>query len=701
MRTGREQTKRRPRSDPPHRAVRSSVLCLLGTLVLALASSPGIAPAARFKRACDAAPPPGHASCMAMRLLISSSSSSASPTSAQPSAASAVTASKPFPGFLTPARLHEAYALPTETGAGAAQTIAVVDAFNDPTAEADLAVYDKQFGLAPCTSENGCFKQVNQEGNTGPLPKNEGGWATEISIDVQMARAICQNCHILLVETKSEEFSDLGAGVNAAAKAGASEISNSYGGTEQPSYSSLAKADYNHPGIVVAASSGDCGYYNKLCPEDTVGANFPADSPDVLAVGGTSLSESGGVWSSTVWSEGGSGCSTVFSATLWQSEVGGFPTAGCGGGRTIADIAAIGDPNTGVDVYDSTPEEPGAPTGWGVWGGTSVAAPIVASEFGLAGGALGVSYPSSTVYSHAGDAEALLDVTTGTNGSCGASSICKATSGFDGPTGVGSPIGLDAFAVPGTPQSVSPPSVSGVLEQGQTLSEQHGEWTASPSSFTYQWERCSAAGSSCQSITGATATSYLLAAADVRSTVRVRETARNAVGPGSAESAVTEAIVSNVPTIAGLFPSSGITGSTFTVTGTGFDTKTQVVLGKLAAAFTVLSPTKLEVTVPNGAAHGKLTVTTGHGSATSKAKFTVTLSIKSFKVGKAVVTIKGAGFNSSSSVAFGGVQASSVTVSSKSKITATVPAGALAGPVTVTNASAPVGTVRSAATFTP
>jgi hypothetical protein len=692
----KDLSKRRVGSNPAHTPVRLGMLCLLAVLTLAL--SPGVAAAARFKRACDAAPPPGHASCMAMRLLVGPSSAQTRP---QSNAASAVTASKPFPGFLTPARLHEAYVLPTETGAGASQTIAVVDAFNDPTAEADLAVYDKQFGLAPCTSENGCFEKVNQEGNTSPLPKNEGGWATEISIDVQMARAICQNCHILLVEAKSEEFSDLGAGVNAAAKAGATEISNSYGGTEQSSYTSLAKADYNHPGIVVAASSGDCGYYNKLCPEDSVGANFPADSPNVLAVGGTSLSESGGVWSSTVWSEGGSGCSTVFSAALWQSEIGGFTAAGCGSGRAIADVAAIGDPNTGVDIYDSTPEEPGAPTGWGVWGGTSVAAPIVASEFGLAGGALGVSYPSSTVYSHAGDGEALLDVTAGTNGNCGGSTICKATSGFDGPTGVGSPIGLEAFAVPGTPQSSSPPSVTGVAEQGQTLTEHHGEWTASPSSFTYQWERCSAAGSSCQSIATATGASYLLTAADVGSTVRVRETAHNAVGPGSAESTVTETIVSNVPSIVGFFPSTGITGSTFTVTGTGFDTTSEVVLGKLTATFTVLSPTKLEVTVPNGAANGKLTVTTAHGSTTGKAKFTVTLSIKSFKAAGSTVTIKGTGFNSSSTVAFGGVQATSVTVSSKSKIKATVPAGALAGPITVTNGSAPVGTVRSAATFTP
>jgi subtilase family serine protease len=707
MRIDREPTMRRAArrgSAAVPLSGRLPVLCL-GALILALLFS-SVASAARAKRACSASPPPGRAACMAMRLLIGPSSSSAAQPNAGLRAAgssAAITNSKPFPGYLTPVRLHEAYALPNETAAGASQTIAVVDAFNDPTAEADLAVYDKQFGLAECTSENGCFKKVDQEGNTSPLPKNEGGWATEISIDVQMAHAICQNCHILLVETKSEEFSDLGTGVNTAAKAGATEISNSYGGTETGSYTSLNSTYFNHPGIVVAASSGDCGYYNKLCPEDTVGANFPADSPDVLAVGGTSLTESSGVWTSTVWQEGGSGCSTVFSAAPWQSEVGGFSAAGCGSGRAIADVAAIGDPNTGVDLYDSTPEEPGAPTGWGVWGGTSVAAPIVTSEFALAGGAFGVSYPASTIYSHAGEPEALLDVTAGTNGTCGTSTICKATSGFDGPTGLGSPIGLQAFAIAGTPQSVSPPTVTGVAEQGQTLTEHHGEWTGSPTSFSYQWERCDNTGNGCQTISGASATTYTLAAADIGSTVRVRETAHNSLGSGSADSAVIQTIVSNVPSIAGFNPTSGITGSTFTVTGTGFDTTNEVQLGKLTASFTVIAPTKLEVTIPDGAANGKLAVITAHGSTTSKAKFTVTLAIKSFKAsGKGTeVTIKGTGFNSSSTVAFGGVQAASVTVSSKSKIKATVPAGAMAGPITVTNTVAPVGTVSSAASFTP
>ena len=181
---------------------------------------------------------------------------------------------------MTPQLLHAAYALPDETPASSLQTVAVVDAFDDPTAEADLDVYDKQFGLPPCTSANGCFHKVNESGNASPLPHKQGEWAGEISIDVQMARAVCQSCKILLVEASSEEFSDLGAAVNAAAKAGATEISNSYGGAEEHSYTSLAATYFDHPGIVLAASSGDCGYLNKACPGEATGANFPADSPE-------------------------------------------------------------------------------------------------------------------------------------------------------------------------------------------------------------------------------------------------------------------------------------------------------------------------------------------------------------------------------------------------------------------------------------
>jgi hypothetical protein len=706
------------RTDPTSRAARRKrghTKPLRRTLLWALAAGMLLAllsPAAgayRSRHAC-AAPTRGRASCMAMRLLIGNAFAQTQTQTralrtarARRGARAAITNNKPFAGFLTPARLHAAYELPDETAAGSTQTIAVVDAFDDPTAEADLAVYDKQFGLPACTTENGCFKKVNQKGEAAPLPKVEGGWATEVSIDVQMARAICQSCHILLVEAKTEEFSDLGTGVNAAVKLGATEISNSYGGTEQSSYTALNNADYNHPGVLVAASSGDCGYLNKACPEDTVGANFPADSPDVLSVGGTSLSEVAGTWTSTTWEEGGSGCSSLFSAALWQSAVANFSATGCGSGRAIADISAIGDPNTGVDVYDSTPEEPGAPTGWGVWGGTSVAAPIVAAEFALAGGASGVSYPAATLYSHAGEAASLYDVVSGTNGKCATATICKSVSGYDGPTGLGSPVGLGAFSVAGTPESTSPPTISGVAEQAQTLTEQHGEWTGEPTGYTYQWERCGFSGTGCQPIQGATAQTYTIGS-EVGSTIRVRETAHNSLADASANSAVVGPVASDVPKVTAIGPSSGITGSTVIVEGTALDSATHAAIDGLTASFTALSATKLEVTVPNGLKKGKVAVTTAHGTATSKAKFTTTLTITAFApssaAGGAAVTIKGVGFNSSSTVAFNGTPASIVSFAAK-KIKVMVPAGASAGPITVTNSSGVLGSVSSAGSFTP
>ncbi|HEY1834136.1 MAG TPA: IPT/TIG domain-containing protein [Solirubrobacteraceae bacterium] len=678
------------------------------------ASTSAAAPYAKGFRVARVCPPPapGRATCMALRLVPSSlTASDLKANKARYRRAAAhrekvpALRKKPFPGFLTPERLHAAYSLPNETPTSSTQTIAVVDAFNDPTIEEDLAVYDKEFGLSTCTTANGCFKKINQNGKASPLPEDEGGWGTEISIDVEMARAICQNCRIVLVETSSEEFSDLGAGVNAAVNAGATVISNSYGGPEEPGYLSLASADYNHPGLLVAASTGDCGYFNKACRGRGQAANFPADSPNVLAVGGTSLTENGkGEWTSAAWDEGGSGCSTLFSAALWQAEAANFSATGCKGGRGEADVSAIGDPNTGVDIYDSTPEELGAPTGWGVWGGTSVAAPIVTAEFALAGGARGVNYPASTLYSHLGQANDLYDVTAGNNGSCGTTTICKAAVGFDGPTGVGSPIGLGALVLGETPANTSAPVISGEAAPGGTLKATTGEWTGSPTAFGYQWERCTASEASCATIATASSSSYAVTSADVGSRLRVKVTASNGVGSGTpATSAQTAVVASSTPTI-GSFTPSGITGSTIVIEGSGLAGATQVLLGKQSMSFTVVSAAKIEAIIPNGAAAGKLQVNTPQGSAKSKGKLNVTFSIKSFKPGSGgsgtAVTIKGVGFNGSSVVKFDGVQATVLSRSS-SKLKVTVPEGAGTGPITITNTTSPAGTITSSGNFKP
>jgi hypothetical protein len=693
-------------------AAAASALIAIAAIAPAAAGATRTLGGARYRveRVCRAARP-GRAACVAMKLVPASLTGADLRASAlrQSREASggghpAVSVKSPYPGYLTPELLHAAYALPNATSSSALQAVAVIDAFDDPTAEADLGVYDKQFGLPACTAANGCFRKVNQAGAASPLPRKQGEWAGEISIDVQMAHAICPGCRILLVEANSEEFSDLGTAVNAAVALGATEVSNSYAATEEPSVTSLETSYYDHPGVLIAASSGDCGYLNEACAADPKGANFPADSPHVLAVGGTSLTEAKAAWTSTVWREGGSGCSKVFAAASWQSSLPEYPATGCGGGRSIADVAAIGDPETGVDVYDSTPEGNGNLTGWGVWGGTSVSSPIVAAEFGLAGGAAGVQYPAAMLYAHLGDGGALYDVLDGSNGSCAGASACNAATGFDGPTGVGSPLGLGAFDVPGAPVDVTTPAISGFAEVGQTLSVAAGEWSGSPTSASRQWARCNASGAGCAPIGGATGSSYTIGSADLGSTIRVQETVANASGIAApAASAPSAAVASNVPAIVGFTPTSGVTGSSFSIEGTALAGVTEVKLGKLAASFTVVSPTLIEAIVPNGAKPGKVAVSGASGSASTKAKFTPTLAVTSFSPkhgapGKAV-TITGVGFTPTASVEFDGVTAPGVEYISASKLKASVPAGASTGAVSVTNTAAPAGTVSSAAAF--
>jgi hypothetical protein len=696
------------------RALAVSLLAALLALVIvplgASAQTQSGSGAFRVHRLCHA-PRPGSAACLGMKLVPSSLSAAdlhanalRQSAEAAKGARPAVAIKTPYAGYLTPQRLHEAYALPEQTDASQVQTVAVVDAFDDPTAEADLAVYDQQFGLAPCTTANGCFRKVNQAGNAAPLPHKQGEWAGEISIDVQMVRAVCQSCRILLVEASSEEFGDLGSAVDTAAELGATEISNSYGGPEEHSYLTLAANHYDHPGVLLAASSGDCGYFNQACLEEPAAAEFPADSPDVLAVGGTSLSEHKGAWRSTVWDEGGSGCSDVFAAALWQSEVADFAATGCGSGRSVADVAAIGDPETGVDIYNSTPEGNGDPTGWAVWGGTSVASPILAAEWALAGGARGAAYPAATLYPHVEDGTVLYDVTSGENGSCAGSTECQAAVGFDGPTGVGSPLGLGAFSIPGTPAETAPPATSGFAEQGQTLTAVPGGWSESPTSIGEQWARCNSAGYGCAPIPGATGDSYAVTGADSGFTLRLQEIAANAAGQSApAASAPTATVASNVPGISGFTPTAGITGSTFVIEGSALAAVTEVKLGKLAAAFTVLSSTQIEAIVPSGAKPGKVAISGPGGSFLTKAKFTPTLSItavspKHGAPGK-VVTLKGVGFTHGSSVSFAGVAAAEVSFLSSTRLKAVVPAGAVSGPIVLTNTSAPAGTITGAASF--
>ena len=321
-----------------------------------------------------------------------------------------------------PADLQAAYALPSAS-AGAGQTVAVVDAYDDPRAESDLATYRSTFGLAPCTTANGCFRKVGQTGTTR-YPSRNTGWAEEISLDLDMVSAACPRCHILLVEASTASFTNLGTAVNEAVRLGATEVSNSYGGGESSADLSYDASYFNHPGVAITASSGDSSY--------SAGPEYPAASPYVTAVGGTSLvrAANGRGWSESAWSGAGSGCSAVDPKPAWQTD------AACPSHRTIADVAAVADPNTGVAVYDTYNTG-----GWMVFGGTSVASPLIASVYALAGNAAALT-AGSFAYGHTA---ALNDVTSGNNGSCGGSYLCTATAGYDGPTGLGTPAGVGAF----------------------------------------------------------------------------------------------------------------------------------------------------------------------------------------------------------------------------------------------------------------
>jgi subtilase family serine protease len=330
-----------------------------------------------------------------------------------------------------PADLQGAYGLAAAAASnGGTQTIAIVDAFDDKTAEADLAGYRSAYGLPACTTANGCFKKVNQSGVQGSYPTNDQGWAVEISLDLDMVSAACPHCKILLVEATSNANTNLYAAVDTAARLGATVISNSYGGGES-STETTDESHFNHPGIPITVSSGDSGY----------GVEFPAASRYVTAVGGTSLSHASNArgWSESVWSGAGSGCSAYEAKQAWQTDT------GCAR-RTVADVSAVADPNTGVAVYDTNCTGlnkllGNCFAGWGVVGGTSVSAPFIAAVYGLAGNGASVTY-ASYPYSHT---SSLNDVTSGSNGSCSGSYLCTGTAGYDGPTGLGTPNGTGAF----------------------------------------------------------------------------------------------------------------------------------------------------------------------------------------------------------------------------------------------------------------
>jgi hypothetical protein len=335
-------------------------------------------------------------------------------------------------GGYDPQDLRSAYSIPATGGAG--QTIALVEGFAYKQAESDLAEYRSHYGLPPCTSTSGCFTAVNGTG-VAPHYAKGTGWELEEALDLDMASTACPECHLLLVDAEGETWDALSTALDTAASLGATEISNSYGLPEETCEAECAEAGprYDeHPGVMVTVASGDYGYDNYL--EGAASPSFPADQPDVVAVGATSLSHATNTrgWSEAVWGEpalglgSGSGC-TLEAKPTWQSD------AGCGG-RTDNDVAAVGACATPVSIYDSDEG------GWADVCGTSVGSPLVAGIEAHAS-AYARSLPGAEAFYE--DPTALFDVTAGKNGRCPHRRryLCKARVGYDGPTGNGTPDG--------------------------------------------------------------------------------------------------------------------------------------------------------------------------------------------------------------------------------------------------------------------
>jgi len=374
---------------------------------------------------------------------------------------------------LSATQLQNAYNLVSAAASATTdgELVAVVDAYDDPDAQADLAAYRTMEGLAACdtSTEAGCLTIVNQSGQASPLPGVDpgvnggtpGGWELEESLDVDMVTAICPGCHILLVEANSLNASDLDTAENAAASSGAKFISNSWGGTEFPGEYQTDNSYFNHPGVAITFAAGDYGYDANLAPSELntapLGTEYPAASQYVTAVGGTTLTMSGNTRvSETIWSGTGSGCTEAAAKPSWQVDTNA--SSGCLN-RTSNDVSAVADPNTPVAIYDSYPYN-GTVFGSTSAGGTSVAAPIIAGVYALAGTPEAGTYPAQYPYQHT---SAFNAITSGSNGTCESSRqyLCTGTdypgTTYNAPAGWGTPDGTGGFASTTTGDVVTVP----------------------------------------------------------------------------------------------------------------------------------------------------------------------------------------------------------------------------------------------------
>lgn len=333
-----------------------------------------------------------------------------------------------FVGGLTPTQVKTAYGFIHLPFHGEGQTIGIIDAYDHPNIEADLEVFNKNFGLAECTTKNGCFSKVYA---SGKQPQTHTGWALETSLDVEWAHGIAPNAKILLVEATDNSLNALFDAIDVAIKKGATVISMSWGSDE---FAGEAPFDqiFSAPHVTFTASSGDGG----------TGVLYPASSPYVIAVGGTSLSidSVGNYRGETAWEGSGGGVSVYQAEPAYQSTF-GIPND-TGRFRGVPDVSYNADPDVGFSVYDSVPIDD--QSGWFVVGGTSAGAPQWAALIAIAksGAKKPLTGVNTLLYNIAKKkyASTYTDINTGTNGPCGY--FCTARKGYDYVTGLGSPQAL-------------------------------------------------------------------------------------------------------------------------------------------------------------------------------------------------------------------------------------------------------------------
>jgi subtilase family serine protease len=355
------------------------------------------------------------------------------------------------------AKAYGVQSAPSRTG-----TIVVIGAGAYPTLESDLAIYRSTYGLPACTAASGCFKQINYLGGAPYAPSTdpddqsgEQDIGVETALDVEMASAACPRCKIVSMQVPLQDgfFGTLqqthdailhfATGVSTARKLGASAVSISYGyPTDDYSDKGAVARLMTQPGLPIVSSSGDWGFL------DTEG-QWPQSLPTVISAGGTSLYPQAGTrgYTEIAWNGAGSGCTPDLPPAAGQPKK---VSSLCHGARTASDVSAVADPYTGVAVYDSYAPGTGVPFGFIVVGGTSVSSPFLAGLYARAPGNPTVLGPS-TLY--AAPATSFNDVTIGTNAGLGycktvdvGNAVCDSGPGWDGPTGLGTPRGLEPFS---------------------------------------------------------------------------------------------------------------------------------------------------------------------------------------------------------------------------------------------------------------